>query len=268
MLVPDDNYESFLDSRIEGFMYKDHVPPKSVDWVKKRVVTPPHVQRGQDCWAHAAVGAVEGINAIRTGKLIKLSEQQVLDCNNLSNGTYGYGYGYPHLAFDYIFRNGGLAPEALYPYVGKRGPCRKIHSEMVTIDGYQFVPKKCEFSLRQAVANQPISADIAFDERLECNTRGIIDDMGSCGKLNHSVLVVAYGATSKGRKFWIIKDSATEKLIYMARNVGSKGGAFGIARSACFPVKIVGNKQLKIYCHAQWADNNMYNMQGAPYTID
>lgn len=42
-----------------------------------------------------------------------------------------------------------------------------MQSEMVTIDGYQFVPKNCEFSLRQAVANQPISADIALDERFD-----------------------------------------------------------------------------------------------------
>lgn len=65
--------------------------------------------------------------------------------------------------------------------------------------------------------------------------------MGSCGKLNHSVLLVGYGVTSKGKKFWIIKDSATGKIIRIARDVGSKGGAFGIARSACFPVKISAN---------------------------
>lgn len=50
MLVPDDDCfynESSIDSRIEGFMYKDHVPPKSIDWVKKKVVTPPGVQHGE-----------------------------------------------------------------------------------------------------------------------------------------------------------------------------------------------------------------------------
>lgn len=42
-----------------------------------------------------------------------------------------------------------------------------MQAEKVTIDGYQFVPKNCEFSLRQAAANQPICVDICFDERLE-----------------------------------------------------------------------------------------------------
>lgn len=65
--------------------------------------------------------------------------------------------------------------------------------------------------------------------------------MGSCGKLNHSVLLTAYGKTSKGKKFWVVKDSGTGKFILIARDVGSKGGAFGIAKSACFPVKISPN---------------------------
>ncbi|CAN6343170.1 unnamed protein product [Urochloa humidicola] len=195
----------------------------------------------EDCWAHAAVGATEGINAITTGNLIKLSEQRVIDCNNLSNGFYDGGSGHTHLALDYIYRNGGIAPAALYSYVGKRGPCREIHCEMVTIDGYQFVPENCEFSLRQAVANQPICVDICFDESLEEYHGGIADDMGSCGELNHSVLLFAYGETSKRKKFWIIKDSATGKFIYIARDVGNKFGAFGIAKHACFPVKISPN---------------------------
>ncbi|KAL6842137.1 hypothetical protein ACP4OV_028116 [Aristida adscensionis] len=166
------------DSRIKGFMYEDCTPPDAVDWEKLNVVTKVGKRLGEDCWAHAAVAAVEGVNAIRTGKLIKLSEQQVSDCNDLSNGWEDGGF--PHLAFDYITRNGGIVPESVYPM---------WQAEMVTIDGYQFVPKNCELSLKKAVANQPIAVSICFDE-LWRTTEGIADDMGLAGELNHSALKV------------------------------------------------------------------------------
>lgn len=38
------------------------------------------------CWAFSVVACVESINAIKTGKLISLSEQQIVDCDR-ANGA-------------------------------------------------------------------------------------------------------------------------------------------------------------------------------------
>ena len=64
--------------------------PTSIDWRTKGAVN--HVQnqaRCGSCWAFSATAAIEGEHFIKTGELLKLSEQQFVDCDTASYGCNG-----------------------------------------------------------------------------------------------------------------------------------------------------------------------------------
>ncbi|KAK8958848.1 Oryzain beta chain [Platanthera guangdongensis] len=89
--------------------------PDTVDWRSQAAVTP--VKNQGDCgccWAFSAVAATEGITKISTGKLISLSEEELVDCdiNGKDNGCCGGTVGG---AFQFIIQNGGITTEAKYP---------------------------------------------------------------------------------------------------------------------------------------------------------
>ena len=98
------------------------------------------------CWTFSAAAAVEGINQIVTGEMISLSEQELLDC---STGSYGCEGGFTEKAFEYIIRNCGIDTEEDYPYVGFQTQCNADRAKVVSIDGYESVPKYDERSLQK-----------------------------------------------------------------------------------------------------------------------
>ncbi|KAB1210229.1 Cysteine proteinase RD21a [Morella rubra] len=182
--------------------------PSSLDWRNKGIVTGVKDQGScGSCWAFSSTGAIEGINALVTGDLISLSEQELVDCDTTNEGCEG---GYMDYAFEWVINNGGIDTESDYPYTGVDGTCNttKEETKAVTIDGYEDV-EESESALLCATVQQPISVGIdgsAIDFQLY--TSGIYD--GDCSDdpddIDHAVLIMGYGSED-GEDYWIVKNS-------------------------------------------------------------
>lgn len=179
--------------------------PDSVDWRKKGAVTPVKNQ-GQcgSCWAFSAVGAIESAHFIKNKKLVRLSEQNILDC--VRSGSMGCQGGYMNSAFDYVVRNRGIAKEDSYRYMGRQGQCRyRPESRGATITGYKPIPRGNENALTDAIAKAgPVSIAMDVSDRQFQFYRGGIYSANSCSRYrtNHAMLAVGYG-----QGYYLIKNS-------------------------------------------------------------
>ncbi|XP_059442479.1 vignain [Corylus avellana] len=234
-----------------SFMYEneDTVPP-SVDWRKKGAVTAVKDQgHCGSCWAFSTVVAVEGVNQIKTNKLVSLSEQELIDCDTEKNE--GCNGGLMEYAFEFIKQKGGINIETNYPYKATDGTCdaSKENSPVVSIDGHENVPANDENALLKAAANQPVSVAIdAGGSDFQFYSEGVYT--GKCGtELDHGVAVVGYGITLDGTKYWIVKNSwgaewGEKGYIRMQRGISEKEGLCGIAMEASYPIKNKSNNPL------------------------
>ncbi|XP_061820404.2 pro-cathepsin H isoform X1 [Nerophis lumbriciformis] len=188
--------------------------PKVVDWRAKGNFVTPVKNQGHcgSCWTFSTTGCLESVNAIATGKLISLSEQQLIDCAQNFNNQGCMG-GLPSQAFEYIKYNNGLMTEEDYPYKGYDDTCHFhpplaaafVH-EVVNISSYD------EDAMLDAVARlNPVTFGFEVTADFMHYKDGVYTSTlckNTADKVNHAVLAVGYGVDDNNTTpYWIVKNS-------------------------------------------------------------
>jgi C1A family cysteine protease len=203
---------------ITGFEDNSAEIPTSFDWREKGAVTAVKDQElCGSCYAMATLASVESQLFIKTGKLVQLSEQEIIDCaeeSGLNKCQGGIGF----QVYDYIKANGGISSSLDYPYEAKNGKCRRNGKNKVEIDmkSYGFVYTKAvnndDLLMKSLINIGPIMISIDTDhESFMHYSSGVYYEEECTGEVNHGALLVGFG-TEKGKDFWIVKNSFGDKF--------------------------------------------------------
>ena len=216
-------------------------PPESLDWRERGVITDVKNQgKCGSCWSFSATGSMEAIHAIKTGTLLNISEQNLMDCSN-SYGNRGCHGGSMDNAFKYVIDN-GICSEKSYPYTGVEGECM-VCNPIINISDYKDIIPNNEEILKLIVHLQPVSVAIQANLRsFQLYSSGIYSDPSCGNNLDHGVLIVGYGSDVYNKMdYWIVKNSwgpnwGENGYIRIQRNIDQESGLCGIAMQPSIPV--------------------------------
>jgi|Transcript_19983 cathepsin L len=220
--------------------------PDYTNWVQMGGVTPVKNQGScGSCWAFSTTGALEGAKFIKTGELVSLSEQNLLDCDHADMGCNG---GLMDNAFKFDEKSGGLCSETDYPYEARQGKVCKTDCTDVPgsiVKTFIDVPPGDEKALLSAIAMQPISIAIeASGFVFQFYKTGVITD-DSCGRnanIDHGVLAVGYGTDLETQSpYFLVKNSwgdtwGSDGYVKLGRGSKNQFGVCAILKMASFPV--------------------------------
>jgi len=158
------------------------------------------------CWAFSTVANVEGVGSVETGKLLSLSEQQLVDCDTVNDG--GCEGGLPSNAFQYMIDGGiGLEAESAYPYKAADGTCQSTTSQQKAFITAWHQISTDETQIAAAVQQYgPLS--IGINANTFQSYRSGVSNPLFCNPaaLDHGVAIVGFG-TDSGKDYWTIRNS-------------------------------------------------------------
>jgi len=181
------------------------------DWRDNGVVTKVKDQGNcGSCWTFSSTGAMESAHAIKTGDLLYLSEQQLVDCADAFD-NHGCAGGLPSHAFNYVHYFGGIQGEDTYPYKGKDTPCvADLKKSIATVASEVNITQDSETELMDAIGNvMPVAIAFQVASDFSHYSSGVYTStICKSGPMdvNHAVLAVGYG-TDKTVQYYTVKNS-------------------------------------------------------------
>lgn len=180
--------------------------PASVDWRNKGVITPVKNQaQCGSCWAFSATEEIESRWAQGGNKLIELSPQQIVSCDQVDQGCNG---GDTITAYQYVMQAGGLELNSDYPYTsgnGNNGVCKFNANDVAAhITGYAYATKTSnEQQMQEVIATVGPLSTCVDASTWQFYTGGVV--RANCGRqLDHCVQTVGYQDD-----YWIVRNSWT-----------------------------------------------------------
>jgi len=201
-------------NKSKKLLFKQNLPD-NFDWTEKGVVTAVKNQgMCGSCWAFSTTGNVEGVYAKQTGELLELSEQELVDCDQVDQGCNG---GLMDNAFAEIIRIGGLETEDDYAYDAHAEQCHFEESKAkVTINGFLDIGQDEDEIAEALMEHGPlaIALNAAWMQFYHGGVSHPLSYLCDPSGLDHGVLLVGFGVEEKTnwrhwhpRPFWKIKNS-------------------------------------------------------------
>ena len=176
----------------------------AIDWRTKGGVNPVKNQGGcGSCWAFGATAVTENAHFIASGKLLTLSEQQLVDCV-----PSGCGGGWHGRALNY-FKTTPQVLSSKYPYTAKTQACdpKKGSGGIVTVKTVTQVKAGSVSQHKAALDKGVLAIALAAGNSIFSGYKsGILDNTSCPTSVDHAVAMVGYG-NSNGKDYWIVRNS-------------------------------------------------------------
>jgi len=156
------------------------------------------------CWAFSTAGAIEAHWAITGHGIVKVSEQQIVDCVTSASGCGG---GWPASAINWVRDHGWASSGGSYPYTsGSNGQAGWCHDAADSGARVYTGAISAGSNLKYAIDTQgPLS--VAVDaSRWGSYGGGVFSCPGQSPGINHAVVVVGYGSDGV-QEYWLIRNS-------------------------------------------------------------
>lgn len=155
------------------------------------------------CWAFGTIGIIEAfLHMNEPGNFLRLSEQQLLDCDSQS-GCRG---GWYRKAFNHLQTNGIMSEED-YPYMAYVSHCKYSKSKVVVrFGGVDSCTSNGSWGCRSGAAIEaikigPYATTIFADNPTFMQYRRGIWNGATCGQFDHAVIIVEVNEQDSYYKF-------------------------------------------------------------------